>query len=221
MSRKAVRLIWTTEGGEELLTYIARVSNPKNQENQTEKSIEKLISFLIRQSHWSPFEMVNLCFEIHTTRDISAQILRHRSLSAQEFSQRYQDVTVLENYTFPVNLRYKGATNRQSSLEREDAGVSKFKHWISTQVKSASLFFSTQCYKFLLSQGVAKESARKILPMHTPTTLYMNGTLRSWIHYLNVRDDVHTQKEHRGIAKQIKAEIKKLYPYTAKALGWK
>lgn len=220
-----VKLIWITPNAEELITYIARVSNPENQikqetssEEEKNKMISKLIAYLIKSKHWSPFEMVNVCVEITTTRAISAQIIRHRSFAFQELSQRYRE---LSNFSFDLpETRYKGTSNRQSSLSFNNSKKNKLTHWVSTGLTKLSIEISTKIYDCLIHLGVAAESARMILPMCSPTRIYMNGTLRSWIHYLQIRDDEHTQLEHQIIAKEIKKIIKENFPLTSKALEW-
>ena len=198
-----VTLVHATENGDELIAYMARVSNPTNQAN---KDSSKLISYLITHKHWSPFEMVNMCVEINTTRSISAQLLRHRSFSFQEFSQRYADVEGLD-LPQPPELRLQDPKNRQNSIDSDKIDIL---NWQS----SIQLHYSHcyRLYKNLLKEGVAKECAREVLPMGTPTKLYMNGTLRSWIHYCDLRCGNGTQKEHRAIALDIKQLIKQNYP---------
>jgi thymidylate synthase (FAD) len=212
-----IKLIWSTPEGDALIAYMARVSAPKNQHNT--ETAPKLISFLIKNKHVSPFEMCNACFEVNTTRAISAQILRHRSLHFQEFSQRYQTIDQLESFDQP-EVRYKGSTNRQSSLEvNEDSGFfTKVKHYFAQKAVSLTIWVSVFIYNVLLDWGVAPESARNVLPMCVPTRLYINGTVRSWIHYLAVRTDSHTQKEHRELALEIESIIKTLYPSVWKAI---
>jgi thymidylate synthase (FAD) len=202
----SVKLIWITPAAEHQIEYCARVSNPKGQ--QTLDTTGKLLRYLVKHKHWSPFEMASACFEINTTRDISAQILRHRSFSFQEFSQRYAStVDGLGGLEVPL-LRRQDPTNRQNStndLSREETQT--FSRRIDT------LFAETEeLYKDMLSSGVAKESARKILPMNSPTRLYMSGTIRSWIHYLQVRCGQETQLEHRIIATQINDILNKEMP---------
>lgn len=192
---------------ESVLVYIARVSNPKNQNNHA--TAPKLIKYLIDHKHWSPFEMVDITFEIVTSRAISHQLIRHRSFSFQEFSQRYSSVTALE----PVELRHQAEVNRQSSTTPVNSPE------LDRLVKS-SLETSKQAYEQLLAAGVARETARFVLPLTTQTRLYMKGSLRSWIHFLAVRDDSHAQKEIQILAKAIKVELKKLYPNVAIALDW-
>ena len=198
-----VTLVHSTPNGDELIAYMARVSNPTNQDNPNSS---KLIKYLITHKHWSPFEMVNMCVEINTTRSISAQLLRHRSFSFQEFSQRYADVEELE-LPSPPEIRVQDLKNRQNSFETDDIDMLNWKAAIQLQY-----FHAYTLYKNLIKDGVAKECAREVLPMGTPTKLYMNGTLRSWIHYCDLRCGNGTQKEHRAIALDIKQLIKQNYP---------
>ncbi len=173
---------------------MARVSNPANQ-NNTETS-QRLIRYLIEHKHWSPFEMVNMCVEINTTRSIAAQILRHRSFSFQEFSQRYAQVTDVAQVP---NLRRQDTKNRQNSIDDLEEDKKKF-----FDAKIGHLY--SECYRVyqdLLDAGVAKECAREVLPMAAPTRLYMNGTIRSWLHYCDLRTSNGTQKEHAVIAGQV------------------
>lgn len=190
----SVELVHITPDAEELIAYMARVSNPSNQSN-TETS-SKLIRYLIKHKHWSPFEMVNMCVEINTTRSIAAQILRHRSFSFQEFSQRYAEVQLKPEIP---ELRRQDTKNRQNSINDLDPIQVKF---LSHDI--GKLY--AECYNLyhqLLEAGVAKECAREVLPMAAPTRLYMNGTIRSWLHYCDLRTDNGTQKEHTIIAGQI------------------
>ena len=205
----SVKLVHSTPNGDDLISYMARVSNPKNQ-NNTETS-DKLIKYLIKHKHWSPFEMVNMCVEIKTTRSISAQILRHRSFSFQEFSQRYAQVT--ERPVVP-NVRRQDLINRQNSTDDIDPiTVEEF------QLKADLLFDqSLYLYNEMLRAGVAKECAREVLPLSSPTTMYMNGTLRSWIHYTDLRCGNGTQYEHRIIADQCRELIQDCFPMVYAAL---
>ena len=188
-------LVHITPNSEELITYMARVSNPSNQ-NNTETSA-RLIKYLIDHHHWSPLEMVNMCVEIETTRSIAAQILRHRSFSFQEFSQRYADVTTIGTPVIP-SLRRQDLKNRQNSID--DLSTEKKEIFYR---RIGQLFAESEdLYREMVSSGVAKESARDVLPMSSPTRLYMNGTIRSWIHYCQLRMEAGTQKEHREIAKE-------------------
>ena len=201
-----VKLIHSTPDGDNLVAYMARVSNPSNQDN-TETSA-RLIKYLVKHKHWSPFEMVNMCVEIKTTRSIAAQILRHRSFSFQEFSQRYSQV-----HDRPVipNLRRQDDKNRQNSVDDLDPFTVQDFQLKADQLYDMSLFL----YNEMLCAGVAKECAREILPLSTPTTLYMNGTLRSWIHYCDLRCGNGTQLEHKVIADQCKELVSQQFPMSA------
>jgi thymidylate synthase (FAD) len=204
-------LIWVTPNAEDLITYMARVSNPDNQSNT--QTSAKLIRYLIDHHHWSPFEMASMCVEITTTRSISAQILRHRSFSFQEFSQRYQDTRKLPPAK-PPSLRRQDPKNRQNSIDDFS--------YIETSEKQALIQDlyqqASQVYSKLLEAGVAKECARDVLPMGTPTRMYMSGTIRSWLHYLDIRCRPETQKEHRDIALSIQQTMKRLLPNVSKAM---
>lgn len=193
---------------EDLISYCARVSNPNNQMNT--ETAPKLLKYLIIHKHWSPFEMVSLTAEIKTSRAIAAQILRHRSFSFQEFSQRYSTVTELE----PLQWRKQGKTNRQ--VGDEDAGILK-----STEIRINN--FQKKCvemYNTLIEEGIARECARMILPLNTSTTIYMSGNIRSWVHYIDLRTKPDTQKEHREIAEQLKDIFIANFPSVSKALEW-
>jgi len=190
---------------------MARVSNPSNQNNP---SYSNLIRYLITHKHWSPFEMVNLCVKIKTTRSVAAQILRHRSFSFQEFSQRYAEVT-----EFPQipDLRRQDLKNRQNSID--DVPSDKKQHF---QDRIHHIFTqSLSLYNEMIEEGLAKECVRDILPLSTPTTLYMNGTLRSWLHYCDLRTANGTQQEHKYIAESAKSIIQQQFPqvYTAMWCG--
>ena len=189
----SVKLIAITPNAEELIAYCARVSS----NNQDNAQYEHLLKYCVKHSHWSVFEMANMVIEVNTTRAISAQILRHRSFNFQEFSQRYQSVEM--DLEIP-KLRRQDLKNRQNSISDLDLDLVK-----ELQTNIEEHFKKTKnLYNILLEKGVAKECARMVLPMSSPTKLYMNGTIRSWIHYLNVRCDPSTQLEHREIANQIK-----------------
>ena len=205
-----VTLVHATPDGDELIAYMARVSNPANQNN---KDSSKLIKYLITHKHWSPFEMVNMCVEINTTRSISAQLLRHRSFSFQEFSQRYADVEELDLPKTP-ELRLQDPKNRQNSITSD-----KIDQLTWDSAIKLNYFHSYTLYKNLLKAGIAKECAREILPMGTPTRLYMNGTLRSWIHYCDLRTANGTQKEHQGIAEACRQLIKTQFPLTYEVIS--
>jgi thymidylate synthase (FAD) len=208
------RLIWITPEAEEQIVYCARVSNPKSQEEG--KSPDRLIRYLAKHKHWSPFEMASMCVEINTTRDIAAQILRHRSFSFQEFSQRYSATDALGGALVP-ELRLQDPTNKQNSLACSDptqwAELFQFTKEIGDLFEEAD-----DLYRRLLDAGVAKECARKVLPLNTPTRLYMSGTIRSWIHYLQIRGGVETQLEHREIAVAIGQIFKTHLPSIHEAL---
>jgi thymidylate synthase (FAD) len=192
----SVSLIHITPNSEELISYMARVSNPSNQTN-TETSA-KLIKYLINHNHWSPFEMVNMCVEINTTRSIAAQLLRHRSFSFQEFSQRYADVTTIGTPIVPA-LRRQDLKNRQNSID--DLSTEKKEIFLR---RIGQLFAESEdLYREMVSSGVAKECARDVLPMSSPSRLYMNGTIRSWLHYCDLRTGHGTQREHAVIAGQV------------------
>jgi thymidylate synthase (FAD) len=205
-----VRTVWSTPEGEDLIAYMARVSAPENQDNK--ESGPKLVKYLIKHKHWSPLEMVNVCMEIETTRDIARQILRHRSFSFQEFSQRY---AVAQGFVFS-EARMQDNKNRQNSLDTDDLYLNNW--WNAAQVR-------VQCeaelmYKAALEKGIAKEQARKLLPEGlTMSKMYMNGTLRSWLHYVDIRCDKATQKEHREVAEKCRDELTKLFPNVMEAFN--
>ena len=206
----SVELVHATPDGDNLISYMARVSNPNNQ-NNTETSA-RLIKYLIKHKHWSPFEMVNMCVEITTTRSIAAQILRHRSFSFQEFSQRYAGVTEMPD---TLAVRRQDSTNRQSSIDDVDPYTSQ-----DFQIKAQQVYdLSYGLYNEMLAAGIAKECAREVLPLSAPTKLYMNGTLRSWIHYTNLRCANGTQHEHKIIADQCLELVKQCFPLVSKALS--
>jgi len=189
---------------EELVAYCARVSNPSNQNNT--KTSGKLLRYLAREKHWSPFEMVSACLEIETTRDIARQILRHRSFSFQEFSQRYAEQT---EFTLFRDARMQDSKNRQNSIETEDADL-KYE-WLKKQAEVAVSV--KNAYNWALENGIAKEQARAVLPEGTTSSrLYMNGTLRSWIHYVELRSGNGTQKEHRDVAIECGKVLSTIFP---------
>jgi len=194
------------EDAQELVAFCARVSNPSNQLN-TETS-EKLISYLIKNSHWSPLEMVSACLEIETTRDIARQMLRHRSFSFQEFSQRYANpVKDLEFVT--REARMQDPKNRQNSIETDNSVIAD--EWVTKQ--NEVIETATKAYNWAIESGIAKEQARSVLPEgNTVSRLYMNGTLRSWIHYIQLRAANGTQKEHMEIANACAEVINKIFP---------
>jgi thymidylate synthase (FAD) len=193
---------------EELISYCARVSNPSNQMNT--ETAPRLLAYLIKHKHWSPFEMVSATIEIKTSRAIAAQILRHRSFSFQEFSQRYSTATELED----IEWRLQGKTNRQVGDLEVDLSP-ELKNKVDEYLNT-----SKSLYELMLEEGIAKECARMILPATTSTTIYMSGTIRSWIHYIDIRAKEDTQKEHREIAYAIKDIFKDHFPNVSKALGY-
>jgi thymidylate synthase (FAD) len=198
------KLIWITPEAEQVIGYCARVSNPANQDNP---DVAGLLKYCIKHGHWSIFEMASMCVEIKTTRAIAPQILRHRSFSFQEFSQRYAEV-----HDFPVlgEMRLAGTTNRQSSQPLPERGFD------TDIILDAELAVSRSywTYNKLIKAGIAAETARMVLPLCCPTTLYMSGTIRSWIHYVQLRTEEDTQLEHREIAESIKALMVEHLPIT-------
>ena len=200
--------VFTDWNAKELIAYAARVSNPDNQKNK--ETVDRLLKYLIKHQHWSPFEMVSACLEITTTRDIARQILRHRSFSFQEFSQRYADPT---ESLKRVNreARLQDLKNRQNSVEVNDDELQN--DWIIQQ--DAVWLAAFKAYKWAIEMGIAKEQARAVLPEGMmESKLYMNGTIRSWIHYIQLRSANGTQKEHMEIAKACAEAISKIFPYT-------
>ena len=205
-----VKFITATPEAEKIVGYIARVSNPDNQDNP---SVAGLLRYCITHAHWSVFEQADMTLEIETTRAISAQIIRHRSFTFQEFSQRYAEVTELPAV---FDLRSQDEKNRQNSIDNIPADLKA-----DLQAKIQTHIVETQrLYDELLAQGVAKECARMILPMCTPTKIYMKGNLRSWITYIQLRSANGTQKEHMEIAQAAKEIFKSQFPTIAEALGW-
>ena len=209
-----VNLISITPDAEKTMGFIARVSNPANQDNE---NVAGLLSYCLKHGHFSVFEQAHITMEIETTRDIAAQILRHRSFTFQEFSQRYAAVTSVA----PVpELRLQDVKNRQNSIEVEEGHVLT-EVFESFQEDIAKLFQQSQdLYESMLAFGIAKECARKVLPLNTETKLYMTGTVRDWIHYISLRSANGTQKEHMIIAEQAKEVFTDNLPIVAKALGW-
>lgn len=204
-----VKVVWATPNAEEAVAYCARVSNPENQNAQ--ETAPKLLKYLIKHKHWSPFEMANVCMEIETTRDIARQILRHRSFSFQEFSQRYAAVQGFEL----SEVRLQDIRNRQNSIEVGDSDLHSW--WFKAQQRIRD--DAELVYNMALAKGVAKEQARKLLPEGlTMSRLYMNGTLRSWLHYVDIRCDKATQKEHREVAEKCRDELTKLFPNVMSAV---
>jgi len=204
-----VRLVWITPEAENVIAYCARVSNPANQNNP---DIEKLLKYCVREKHWSIFEMANACFEIETSRAITAQIARHRSFTFQEFSQRYAQVQHVE----AAPVRRQDAKNRQSSIDDLSDDV---KAWWNAEYASL-VERASELYGEAVAKGIAKECARMVLPMATRSRMYMNGTIRSWIHYLELRTSPGTQKEHRDVAFKVRDALTEQMPVIAKAMGW-
>jgi thymidylate synthase (FAD) len=197
----------------ELVAFCARVSNPSNQTNKD--TSEKLIRYLVKNQHWSPLEMVSMCLEIETTRDIARQILRHRSFSFQEFSQRYADPTAELDEAFVLReARFQDTKNRQNSVELDMSDEKqRLLAFDWERAQKRVLFSVKQEYKWAIANGIAKEQARAVLPEGlTVSRLYMNGTLRSWIHYISLRSANGTQKEHRDIALKCAEVIAKVFP---------
>ena len=205
-----VKLQWATPNIDEQIAYQARVSNPENQDNP---AIAGLLNYCMREGHVSPFEMANVCLEINTTRDIGRQILRHRSFSFQEFSGRYQSFDALPEADLR-ECRLQDTKNRQNSLETDDPTLQA--QWAIHQQRVADE--ATAAYGWALEAGIAKEQARALLPEGlTPSRIYMNGTMRSWVHYLGQRLHPSTQKEHRQVAEQALAVLRTVAPVTTSA----
>ena len=208
-----VKLISVTPDAEKTMAYVARVSNPSNQDNE---NYAGLLRYCIQHNHWSVFEQAHMSLEIETNRGIAAQILRHRSFTFQEFSQRYADTNLLASEIPVPELRRQDTKNRQNSTDDlEEEKVFVMNKMIRDLFKDAQ-----DTYNFLLEQGVAKECARFVLPLATPTRIYMTGSCRSWIHYINLRSAHGTQKEHMVIAEQCREIFKEQFPEVAKALEW-
>ena len=208
-----VKLISVTPDAEKTIAYCARVSNPNNQDSE---DYAKLLRYCIQHGHWSIFEMANMVLEINTTRGIAAQILRHRSFSFQEFSQRYADASFLGETINVPELRTQDPKNRQNSIDN----LNEYKDTIYKSQIRELFAKSKHLYDLMIKDGVAKECARFILPLATPTRMYMNGTIRSWIHYINLREDNGTQKEHMDIALKCKKIFIDQLPKISEALGW-
>ena len=207
-----VKFVSITPDAEKTMAYIARVSNPKNQDNE---NFSGLLRYCISHQHWSVFEQSSMTLEIETTRGIAAQILRHRSFTYQEFSQRYADSNLLGQVELP-ELRRQDDKNRQNSIDDlEPEMVEKFNRQMNTLFSSAF-----GLYNQMLQAGVAKECARFVLPLATPTKLYMTGSCRSWIHYINLRSAHGTQKEHMDIANVCKKIFIEQFPAVSEALDW-
>ena len=207
-----VKLISATPDAEKLMAYCARVSNPNNQDSD---NYSKLLAYCIKNQHWSIFEQAFMTLEINTTRGLAAQILRHRSFTFQEFSQRYADATLLAEDIPTFELRRQDNKNRQNSID-DISDETKVK-W-NTQIRE-HFSKAKAIYDGMIADGIAKECARFILPLATPTRLYMSGTIRSWIHYIKLREKHGTQKEHLIIAKECKQIFCEQFPVVSEALG--
>jgi|TARA_A100001035_G_scaffold259799_1_gene237576 thymidylate synthase (FAD) len=209
----SVKLISVTPDAEKMMAYVARVSNPNNQENP---NYAKLLGYCIKHNHWSVFEQAFMTLELETTRGVAAQVLRHRSFTYQEFSQRYADSSMLAD-TIPLpELRRQDTKNRQNSID----DIDPFKRQ-KYEMKMQELFGrSMDLYREMLDEGIAKECARFVLPLATPTRIYMSGSCRSWIHYINLRTANGTQKEHMDLAEGCKKVFIEQFPTCAEALEW-
>jgi len=206
----SAKLVWITPNAEALIGKIARVSNPSNEDNP---EVEKLIRYLIKHKHWSPFEMASMCVQIDTTRAISPQILRHRSFTFQEFSQRYAIPTDTFATVLP-ELRRQDFDNRQNSIDDLEGETQEYyQQRIDDHFRE-----SVRLYESLLHSGVAKECARSVLPINTVTKLYMSGTIRSWLHYVALRGDNGTQKEHMSIARSVGEILDTELPQISRAM---
>ena len=208
-----VCLVSVTPDAEKTIGYVARVSNPNNQDNP---NVAGLLRYCIKHQHWSVFEQAHMTVEIETTRGLAAQILRHRSFTFQEFSQRYASTNLLDTMICVPDLRSQDLKNRQNS--NDDIPVEKRD---ALQAKIAVHFSDAMdLYNELLDEGVAKECARFVLPLATPTRLYMTGSVRSWVHYIDLRSAHGTQKEHMDIAEKVRSVFKEQFPIVSEALGW-
>ena len=208
-----VKLVTVTPKAEETMGYVARVSNPNNQDNP---NVAGLLRYCIKHQHWSVFEQAHMTVEIETTRGLAAQILRHRSFTFQEFSQRYADSSMLADEIPLPELRRQDTKNRQNSIDDIDPFVRQL-----FQIKMEKHFEEgMKLYKDMLDASIAKECARFVLPLATPTRLYMSGSIRSWIHYIDLRSAHGTQKEHMDIAEGCRDIFKEQFPIIAEALDW-
>ena len=208
-----VKLISITPDAEKMMAYVARVSNPSNQDNE---KYSGLLKYCIKHNHWSVFEQSYMTLEIETTRAIAAQILRHRSFTYQEFSQRYADSSLLGEKIKLPELRRQDTKNRQNSIDDLDPSVVQ-----NLELQMQTLFDSSMAlYQQMLERGVAKECARNVLPLCVGTKIYMTGSCRSWIHYINLRSANGTQKEHMDIALACKEVFKEQFPSVSEALEW-
>jgi len=208
-----VKFVSVTPDAEKAMAYIARVSNPSNQDND---NYAGLLKYCIKHQHWSVFEQSHMSLEIETTRGIAAQILRHRSFTFQEFSQRYADTNLLSEHIPIPDLRRQDTTNRQNSIE----DISEYVKLKLQGEISGHFIASKNLYNRLLEAGVAKECARFVLPLATPTRIYMTGSCRSWVHYIQLREKNGTQKEHMDIALECKKIFIEQFPSVSEALEW-
>ena len=208
-----IKLVSVTPDAEKTMGYVARVSNPNNQENP---KVAGLLSYCIKHGHWSVFEQAHMTVEINTTRGLAAQILRHRSFKYQEFSQRYADVSYLREHIPLPELRSQDDKNRQNSIDDVDSKiVEKYNKKMRAQFDA-----SIDLYKEMLHDGIAKECARFVLPLATPTRLYMTGSVRSWIHYIELRSAHGTQKEHMELVENVRKVFIEQFPIVSQALDW-
>ena len=208
-----IKLVSVTPDAEKTMGYVARVSNPNNQENP---KVAGLLSYCIKHGHWSVFEQAHMTVEINTTRGLAAQILRHRSFTYQEFSQRYADVSYLREHIPLPELRSQDDKNRQNSIDDvSPETVEKYHKKMRAQFDA-----SIDLYKEMLHDGIAKECARFVLPLATPTRLYMTGSVRSWIHYIDLRSAHGTQKEHMELVENVRSVFVKQFSTVSEALGW-
>tara|TARA_B100001996_G_scaffold415_1_gene452 strand:+ start:611 stop:1246 length:636 start_codon:yes stop_codon:yes gene_type:complete len=208
-----VKLMTVTPKAEETMGYVARVSNPNNQSNP---EVAGLLGYCIKHGHWSVFEQAHMTVEIETTRGLAAQILRHRSFTFQEFSQRYADTNLLAEEIPMFDLRSQDKKNRQNSIDN----IPKNKKQDLQERIAEHFTDSMDLYNELLANGIAKECARFVLPLATPTRLYMTGSIRSWIHYIDLRSAHGTQKEHMDLVEEIRKIFKTEFPICTNALGW-
>ena len=208
-----VKCVTVTPDAEETMGYVARVSNPKNQENP---NVAGLLSYCIKHGHWSVFEQAHMTVEINTTRGLAAQILRHRSFTFQEFSQRYADSSLLADKIPLFEIRRQDEKNRQNSIDDIDPFlIQKYEVKIEKHFQKAM-----KIYQEMLKDGIAKECARFVLPLATPTRLYMTGSIRSWIHYIDLRSSHGTQKEHTQVVNEIRSIFIDKFPIVSQALQW-
>ena len=208
-----VKLVSVTPDAEKTMGYVARVSNPNNQDNP---KVAGLLSYCIKHGHWSVFEQAHMTVEIETTRGLAAQVLRHRSFTFQEFSQRYADVSYIREDIPLPELRRQDDKNRQNSID--DVDPEKVEQF--NKEMRAHFDQSIDLYKKMLHAGIAKECARFVLPLATPTRIYMTGSVRSWIHYINLRSAHGTQKEHMELVENVRSVFKEQFPIVSQALDW-